>query len=85
MNDTTCEMTEKMHEMIHQKTPSDRCKMGCSMIETSKHLIGRAILEKDPLISAVNFQKELFIRFYQDDFSLAEREKIFAYFDQRYR
>lgn len=57
MRDTTPEMEEKMREMIRMKSPIERLKMGCSMYDTSKRLVPRAILEDHPDISQRIFDK----------------------------
>lgn len=76
MNDTSPMMEKKMREMIQAKDPIDRLKMGCSMYQTSRYLIERAILEENPLISKEDLKKEIFLKFYRNDFSPQECEKI---------
>jgi hypothetical protein len=82
MDDTTPEIAEMMREMIRMKSPTERVKMGCSMYETSKHLIIRAILENNPGISEVGLRQELFLRFYGNDFNPIEREKILKHLER---
>jgi hypothetical protein len=82
MDDTSFEITEKMGELIRAKTPAERYKMGWSMYETSKCLITRAILENHPNLSKAAFQKEIFLKFYGDDFDLSARERILDHFDK---
>lgn len=79
MNDTSPAMEEKVREIIRSKTPIERLKMGCSMYETSRYLIVRSILEKNPAISKNDLRKEVFLRFYSDDFPLEECAKIANY------
>ena len=79
MNDTSPKMEEKMREMIFLKSPIERLKMGCSMCETSKLLVIHAIRENNPTISESELKKELFLRFYRDDFTPEQRKKILAY------
>jgi len=76
MDDTTPELTEKICAMFQKKTPSERLKMGCSMHETSKYLVTRAILENTPHISEEGLRQELFLKFYGNDFNAEQREKI---------
>lgn len=76
MNDTSPEMTRKMCEMIQKISPFERLMMGCSMYETSRYLILRSILENEPHISPTDLKKELFLKFYKDDFDLEQQEKI---------
>jgi hypothetical protein len=81
MDDTTPEMAEKMREMMRQKTPIERWEMGSSMFDASQELVTRFILEENPGISAAELKQELFLKFYKDDFSPAEREKILKHFE----
>lgn len=84
MDDTSIEMAEKMREMFRNKTPTERHNMAWSMYEASRYLIVRSILEHNPNISKAAFQKELFIKFYGNDFDSAEQEKIFEHFNRIY-
>lgn len=76
MRDTTPDIERKMCEMIQKKLPIERLKMGCSMYETSRYLITRAILQRNPGITKTDFRKELFLKFYGGDFDQATRDKI---------
>lgn len=76
MDDTTPEIAEKMREMIRMKSPIERFKMGCSMYDTSKYLVIRGILEDNPNISETDLRKELFLKFYGNDFDSVKRQKI---------
>lgn len=82
MNDTSPEITKKMHEMIQAKSPIERFKMGCSMYDTSRYLVIRGILENNPNISEIDLRKELFLKFYRDDFDSAEIQKIFKHLEK---
>jgi hypothetical protein len=81
MDDTTPEIAEKIREICRMKSPAERFKMGCSMYETSKYLVTQAILREDPGISASELRKEIFLRFYRDDFEESELQKILAFLD----
>lgn len=76
MRDTTYEMEEKMREMILEKSPVERLKMGVSMYETSRRLVIRAILEGNPGISETALKQELFLKFYGNEMQPEEREAI---------
>lgn len=69
-------MTQKMYEMMQAKSPLERLEMGCSMYETSRQLLIRAILENNPKISEVGLRRELFLKFYGNDFDPITREEI---------
>lgn len=85
MRDTTPDISHKVCEMIQMKSPIERLIMGSSMYETSKQLIIRAILENDPCISKADLRKEIFLKFYGNDYDLNQQEKIIkhlqGYFD----
>lgn len=82
MNDTSPEMAKKMLEMIQGKSPIERFKMGCSMYDTSRYLVIRGILENNPNISEIDLRKELFLKFYHDDFNSIEIQKILKHLEQ---
>jgi hypothetical protein len=76
MNDTTPEMSKKMYEMIQQKTPEERLKMGCSMYDLSKRLVIQTLLKNDPHLSATDLRVGIFQQFYGNDFSPNASAKI---------
>jgi len=76
MDDTSIYIKKKMSEMIQKKLPIERMKMGWSMYETSKVLIIRSIVEKNPEISKADLKKEFFLKFYGNDFTPTQRAKI---------
>lgn len=65
-----------MHEILQQKTPMERLKMGCSMYETYKASILRNILANNPTISREDLVRDFFLKLYKDDFSPSQSEKI---------
>jgi len=76
MNDTTPQMTLKMREMILQKSPQERLALGCSMYDFSKQLVKNALLRQNADLSPAHLRRELFLKFYGNDFSLEEQQKI---------
>lgn len=76
MDDTSPNIASKMCEMIRKKSSVERLKMGKAMYETSKYLIIRAILANDPDISESNLRKEIFLKFYGNDYDPIQQEKI---------
>ena len=81
MNDTSPEMAEKMRQMIQLRSPSERAMMGLSMYTTSKKLVTDAILRDNPDISKAELRKELFLKFYGNDFTREEQQKILFHLD----
>lgn len=82
MDDTSQSMANKMREMIQAKPAIERLKMGCSMYETSRLLVTQAILANHPGISNADLRKELFLRFYSNDFDPAAKEKILKHLER---
>jgi len=76
MNDTPPQLTAKMEEMLREKSPSARLLMGCSMFDLSKQLVESSLRRENPNTSYNEMLKELFLRFYGNDFNSAQREKI---------
>jgi hypothetical protein len=76
MNDTSPEMAQKMCEMIQQKSPIERLKMGCSMYKTSKKLVVQAIRKNNPNLSNADLREEIFKAFYRNDFDTETLERI---------
>lgn len=76
MHDTTPEMKKKFHEMMMAKSPIERLEMGLSMHAFSKKMVISAILRDNPDISEVDLKKQIFLKFYKNDFDPVEREKI---------
>lgn len=79
MNDTSPKIEEKMRELIQKKTPEERLKMGCSMYDFSRRLVIHSILENRPGLSAEELRRELFLRFYGNDFSPQKLQEILEY------
>lgn len=76
MNDTSPKIAKKMGELIQKKTPEERLKMGCSMYDFSKRLITHSILEERPGLSTAELRRELFLKFYGNDFNPKQRQEI---------
>lgn len=81
MHDTSPEIEKMMSEMIQNKSPIERLKMGCSMYETSRYLVTQAIIESHPNISQTALKKEIFLKFYGNDFSAEKCEKILQHLE----
>jgi len=82
MHDTTPEIMNKVREMNQMRSPVECLIMGCSMYETSKYLIIRAILENNPQISKADLRKEIFLAFYGNDYDQNQREMIIKHLTQ---
>lgn len=83
MNDTSPEITKKMHEMLRTIPPVRRLEMGWSMYLTSRTLVINAILRKNPNITKLDLKKELFLKFYGDEFSQEYIDKFFRFLESQ--
>jgi hypothetical protein len=79
MDDTHPEIARRVREMMHKKTPEERLLMSSSMHETSKILVIQAIKRNNPGISPSALRQELFLKFYGDDVSPKQKQKILKY------
>ena len=76
MNDTTLEMEKLMDRLIMKKTGAERLKMGFSMFNFARKQVEASILSTNPKADGKEIKRELFLRFYGQDFTPLEREKI---------
>ncbi len=79
MNDTDPKIEQKVRELMMNKTPEDRLKMGCSMFGFSKTII-QASLQENKNIQQSELKKELFLRFYGKEMDKEIKGKIATYF-----
>ena len=76
MKDTPPAIERKFRQMLMERSGAERLKMGCSMHATAQALVRASILQADPAASPAALRKELFLRFYGQDFDAATRKKI---------
>ena len=70
MKDTSEKMERIYNEMLMKKTPEERVKMCFSMLNTARRIVLSTIKDKK------HWRKEMFLRFYGDEFSPSQKEKI---------
>ena len=70
MKDTSEKMEKIYKEMIMKKTPEERVKMCFSMLNTARRIVLSTINDKE------KWRREIFMRFYGDEFNPAQKEKI---------
>ncbi len=80
MKDTGPEMLDMQREFLMAKTDSEKFMMSIDMYETAKAFVKSEILFENPNISFSELRKEIFRRFYKNDFSKYEMEKIISLF-----
>ena len=78
MNDTHPEIAVRFRNLIMSKTGQERLLMGCSMFDTAKEIVRSSIFNNHPGITEVEMKKEIFLRFYGQEFNRAEKEKVIS-------
>ncbi len=78
MKDTSPEMETCFLEMIMEKSGQERMKMGFSMFELARKQVIASILNENPKADTKEIRAKMFLRFYGQDFSPKEQERILA-------
>ena len=78
MNDTSPEIESRFHEMMMKKSGQERMKMGFSMFDMARRQVVASVKMERPDAGIKDIRREIFLRFYGEDFSPEEREKIMA-------
>jgi len=73
MNDTSPEIQKKIDEIYKNKSGEERLLIALSMFETARELVIASFPKE---LSEKERRRELFLRFYGNDFSWSEKEKI---------
>ena len=79
MNDTSPFMEQKMIDLFAARTPSERVAMASSMYDTSRQITESALRRDHPEWTRSELRREIFLRYYGDEFGDAEKEKIVAW------
>jgi len=78
MNDTHPDIAMRFRDLIMSKSGEERLLMGFSMYDAAREIVRSAILAERPDITPEGMKQEIFLRFYGQEFSQADREKILA-------
>ena len=78
MNDTHPDVAIRFRNLMMSKTGQERLLMGCSMYDTAKEIVRSSISNGRPGITEADMRREVFLRFYRQEFSRAERERILS-------
>lgn len=81
MNDTDPKIQKMLDERYQKMTGEERLKIGFSMYDTARAIV-LSSLPKD--LSTEERAVQLFLRFYEHDFSSKEREKIVGAIRERF-
>ena len=78
MNDTHPAIALKYKKMLLAKSPEQRLLMGFSMFDAAKKIVESSIINNNPSLSAKQIKSEIFLRFYSQDFTEIQRNKIIS-------
>ena len=78
MNDTNPQIESRFIEMMMKKSGQERLKMGFEMFNMARKRVLAAIRMHKPDADMREISRELFIRFYGQDFSSEELRKTLA-------
>ena len=73
MKDTSFEIQKKIDEIYKNKSGEEKLLIALSMFETARELVISSLPNN---LSDKELRKALFLRFYENDFSVNEKEKI---------
>lgn len=76
MNDTAPELESRFIEMMMRKSGEERLRMGFEMFNMARTQALTSIRIQKPDADLSEISKELFLRFYGEDFSREELKKI---------
>ena len=78
MFDTHPDVAIRFRDLMMSKSGQQRLLMGCSMYDTAKKIVRSSIYNSRPEITDEEMKKEIFLRFYGKEFSLADKEKFLS-------
>jgi len=77
VKDTSFEIQKKIDEIYKNKSGEEKLLIALSMFETARELVISSLPNN---LSDKELRKELFLRFYGNDFTVNEKEKILSSF-----
>ena len=84
MNDTHPDVAARFRKLMMRKSGEERLLMGCSMYDAAREIVRSAILAQRPAITPGEMKREIFVRFYGQEFSHADKEKLFSALTSRF-
>lgn len=76
MNDTSAFVESYFLTMMMKKSGQERLKMGFPMFNTARRQVLASIYENNPQANVQDIRREIFLRFYGQEFSPEQCEKI---------
>lgn len=81
MNDTSPSVEDIFLKMMMKKSGQERMMMGFSMFEMARRQVVASVKMNNPDADVKDIRRGIFLRFYGQDFSPEEREKILSKLD----
>lgn len=81
MNDTSPSVEDIFLKMMMKKSGQERMMMGFSMFEMARTQVVASVKMNNPDADVKDIRRGIFLRFYGQDFSPKEREKILSKLD----
>jgi len=75
MKDTPASVEKMYHDQLMNRSGAERVLMACSMYTSAKAII-RACIPDDALETEEDLRIEVFKRFYREDFTVGEMDRI---------
>lgn len=72
------EMESYFNELIMKKSGQERLKMGFPMFDMARRQVLASIKKDNPNADPGEIRREIFLRFYGQDFPPAEQERVLA-------
>ena len=76
MRDTVVAVEARFRKLIMSRSPAERLAMACRMFRTGKSLARAGLLRDHGPLSDDDLRRHIFLRFYSEDFTELEKEKI---------
>jgi len=76
MSDTHPQIAVRFVNLIMSKSNEQRLLMGCSMYDTARQIVQSSICNQNPTATPDEMKKEIFLRFYGQQFNQAQLEMI---------
>ena len=80
MKDTSKEVLDLQNQMFNKLEPQQRLEMMLSMFETARQIVLSSLPKG---LSPKEIKKQLFLRFYGDDFSEEDKNRIIESINQK--
>jgi uncharacterized protein YfkK (UPF0435 family) len=84
MKDTIPAIEKKFNEMLMRKSNGERLIMGCEMFDDAMQIVKSSVLNDYPDMDNIELLKQIFFRFYVNDFSESNMNRIVSALQKRH-